>query len=231
MSRSLRYDIPGTDWRRGLTEAFDSAVFGLFEPEVPAPFDLVVEIGFGRGEFLLDMAAKHPEKAYLGVEVSFKRVLKMARKVARARLENVRLVEGRGEVVIQDCLPAGSVAELWINFSDPWPKAAHARRRVVQADVVHFIAKALRPGGVLHVATDDVPYAMEIDEVLRGESLLENLHAPKGWLPEVPGRTPTSYELDWRSEGRSLHFFDYARREEALADLAGIDGPGPEPRR
>ena len=82
MSRTLKYDIPGVDWRRSLADAYEFGVHSLFEPEYSSPFPLVVEIGFGRGEFLLEMAAKHPELAFVGVEVSWKRVLKMARKVA-----------------------------------------------------------------------------------------------------------------------------------------------------
>lgn len=66
------------------------------------------------------------------------------------------------------------------------------------------------PGGVLHVATDDVPYAQQIDEVLRG-STLQNVFSPDGWLPDVDGRMETGYETDWRAEGRSLHFFEYRR--------------------
>lgn len=212
MPRSIKYEIPGTDWRRGLMDLATDGVRALFAPELPEPARVVVEIGFGRGEFMLDVAAKNPDVAFLAVEVSFKRVLKMARKVARARLENVRLVESRGEVVVRDCLAPGSVDEIWVNFSDPWPKATHARRRVIQSDNVAAMARALAPGGVLHVATDDVPYAEQIDDVLANEPRLENVHAPEPFVRDVPGRTATSYELDWRAEGRAIHFFDYRRR-------------------
>ncbi len=211
MPRSLKYEIPGTDWRRGLMDLIDGDVESLFKPYFRLPLHVVVEIGFGRWEFMLDIAAKNTERVFLGVEVSFKRVLIMARKVGRARLQNVRLIEARGEVVVHDCLQAASVDEFWINFSDPWPKAAHARRRVVQPANVAGMARALRPGGVIHIATDDATYAEQIHEVLSAERLLQNLHAPRAWLWEVPDRTPTSYELDWRAEGRSIHYFDYVR--------------------
>ncbi len=211
MSRTLKYEIPGIDWRRGLSDAVERGIPALYAPMLESPFKLVVEIGFGRGEFLLDIAAKHPDVAFLGIEVSFKRVLKMARKVARAKLENVRLIEARGETVIGDCLISASVDEFWINFSDPWPKDAHARRRVIQSPFVADVARVLVPGGVLHVATDDVPYAEQIDAVLSNEPGLENLHTPEPFVRGVPDRTPTSYELDWLAEGRTLHFFDYRR--------------------
>lgn len=212
MSRTLKYDIPGVDWRRSMADAYEFGVASLFEPEYRVPFPLVVEIGFGRGEFLLELAAKHPEFAFLGVEVSWKRVLKMARKVARAELENVRLVAGRGEAILDDCLPEGGVQEIWVNFSDPWPKVAHAHRRIFQPAFIRSAARVLEPEGVLHVATDDAVYAEQIDEVLRGETRLRNLYAPKPYAREVPGRIATSYEQDWLTRGRKMHFFDYQRR-------------------
>ena len=221
MPRALKYDIPGTDWRRATTDLDPEDAFAVFRPELAAPERLVVEIGFGRGEFLLDIAPRHPRTAFLGVEVSFKRVLKMARKLARTELSNVRVLEARGETVMKELLPKGCVDEVWINFSDPWPKDRHAKRRLVQPAFVRTVAEALAPGGVLHVATDDVPYAEQIDAVLRGEPMLLNLHAPDAWLDEVEGRPTTGYEAEWRAEGRPLHFFDYARPVEGRAE-----GPG-----
>lgn len=210
MARTLKYDIPGVDWRRSMADAYEFGVQSLFEPQFTVPFPLVVEIGFGRGEFLLELAAKHPECAFVGVEVSWKRVLKMARKVARSELENIRLVAGRGEAILQDCLPEACVREIWVNFSDPWPKAAHAHRRIFQPPFIARAAEVLEPGGTLRIATDDPTYAEQIGEVLRAEPLLENLHAPHSFIREDPERIATSYELDWRAEGRLMHFFDYA---------------------
>ncbi len=211
MSRTLKYDIPGVDWRRSMADAYEFGVHSLFEPDCVVPFPLVVEIGFGRGEFLLELAAKHPELAFLGVEVSWKRVLKMARKVARAELENVRLVAGKGEAIVGDCLPTGSVQDIWVNFSDPWPKAAHAHRRIFQPEFIHSAALVLEPAGVLRIATDDPVYAEQIDDVLRDETLLTNRYAPEPFVRDVPRRTMTSYQEDCRAEGRHMHFFDYER--------------------
>lgn len=214
MSRSLKYEIPGVDWRRAITDLDPEDALAVFRPEFEAPEHLVVEIGFGRGEFLLALAPLHPDTAFIGIEVSFKRVLKMARKVARAGLENVRLLEARGEIVFFDLLPKASVDEVWVNFSDPWPKDRHARRRVIQTPFVRAAAACLKPGGILHVATDDVPYAQQIDEVLRAESALLNLNAPDPWADDVEGRLQTGYEEEWRAAGRPMHFFEYARPVE-----------------
>lgn len=211
MGRSLKYEIPGEDWRCGLDEVAARGWEEIFAPDLAAPLRLVVEIGFGRGEFLLDLAAKNPDSAFVGVEVSFKRTLKMARKLARSGLRNVRLIEGRGQVVVKELLTPRSVHEMWINFSDPWPKERHADRRLLQSDFVNDVARALAPGSRLRVATDDVPYAEWIDRVLTEESPLENCFSPDPWRSEAPERIPTGYQEDWMRRGRSLHFFEYRR--------------------
>ena len=216
MTRSLKYDIPGTDWRITAEDVRAKGWDALFAdegtpPAAAAARALVVEIGFGRGEFLMDLAAQAPETRFVGVEYAFKRVLKMARRLARTELRNVRLLEERGELVVEELLAPGSVSEFWINFPDPWPKKRHARRRLLQPAFVHLLATRLRPGGLLHVATDDVPYAEEIDHALEREPLLENPLAPWSFVREVPGRMQTAYEREWRAEGRPLHFWTRRR--------------------
>ena len=212
MSRTLKRDIPGPDWRRGVDALRDDGWRSLFAPELDHVTKLVVEIGFGRGEFLMKLAERASDTAFLGIEVSFKRVLKVARRLARSELLNVRLLQSRGELIVEQLLPPQSVGAFWINFSDPWPKKRHARRRLIQAPFARNLARCLIPGGELHVATDHDPYAEEIHEVLSHEIRLENALAPDPWLPEMHGREPTAYELEWRAEGRPLHFFRYVRR-------------------
>jgi len=211
VSRTLKLDIPGPDRRVGLDAAREKGIAALFDGDVAVPVPLVVEIGFGRGEFLLAQAAAAPEVAFLGVEVSYKRTLKMARRLARSELRNVRLLEAPAEEVVATLLRPASVQTFWINFPDPWPKKRHHRRRLLQAPLVAQLADRLAPGGLLEVATDHVGYAEQIDEVLRGEPALENVRAPAAFAREVPGRLVTAYEGEWRSEGRPLHFFTYRR--------------------
>lgn len=211
MARHLKYDIPGPDRRVEFEALRGGGLAKAFEPALAAPLPVVVEIGFGRGEFLLALAAEAPDQAFLGVEYSFKRVLKMARRLARSELGNVRLLQARGEDVVRELLPEGSVRTFWVNFPDPWPKLRHRRRRLVEPGLVRELALRLVPGGELQVATDDRDYAEQIDATLAGERLLENALAVP-FLRDVPGRRATAYELEWRAEGRSLHFWTYRRR-------------------
>jgi len=214
MPRRLKLDIPGPDRRVLPGDVLAKGWAELFAPALAAPLRMVLEIGFGRGEFQLALAERAPDVAHVGVEISRKRVLKQARRLAKSELANVRLVHGTGEQAVAELFGPASLEAVWINFSDPWPKKRHHRRRLVQAPLVAAIADRLVPGGLLHVATDDVPYAEHIDAVLAAEPRLANAFAPARWLPEVEGRTPTAYELEWRAEGRPLHFFVYRRRAD-----------------
>ncbi len=215
MSRTIKTDIPGIDWRVSLDEVREQGFEKIFAGRVAHPLPLVVEIGFGRGEFLLELAQREPEQAFVGIEVSYKRALKMTRRLARLEIANVALVEARAEEVLRDALADASVACFWLNFPDPWPKKRHARRRFVQPDSLALLARRLIPGGLLYIGTDDPDYAEWIDAALAATPALENRYAPDRWRAAVDDRTPTAYELEWRALGRSFHFFEYARRADS----------------
>jgi tRNA (guanine-N7-)-methyltransferase len=213
VSRTLKTDIPGPDRRVSVAEAREKGWPAVFAPDVAAPLPLVVEIGFGRGEFLRALAAEAPAVAHLGVDRSHRRVLKMARRIANSDERNIRLVDATAEELVEGALGEASVAAFWINFPDPWPKKRHHRRRLVQPRFAARLASRLVPGGLLHAATDHAEYAEQMHAVLSGEPRLENaLAAP--FVGEVPGRLCTAYEAMWRAEGRPLHFFTYRRRSE-----------------
>lgn len=214
MSRRLRYDIPGTDFRVSPDEVRDVGWEKIFGSDVAESAHPVVEIGFCRGEFLTDLARKSPQVAHVGIECSYKRVLKMARRLAPTRVVNMRLIHAYGEAVVGELFEEASVSEFWINFPDPWPKRNHAGRRIIRSPFVAQMASRLVAGGVLNVATDDPVYAGRMHRVLSAEPLLENLYAPERWRGEVEGRSSTDYELEWRAQGRPLHFFAYRRRND-----------------
>jgi tRNA (guanine-N7-)-methyltransferase len=215
MSRKLKYDIAGRDFRIYFDEYGEPPSMArwaeIFAPDVRPPLGLAVDIGFGRGEFLIHAAQKDPNRAFIGIERSFKRTLKMARRLARLGIGNVRLVESTAQTAITDLFPLASIESAWINFPDPWPKDRHARRRLVQAPFIRDLALRLAAGGVVNLATDDPVYAAQMAVVLAGEPLLANLYAPEPFRREIGGRIPTAYELEWLAEGRPFHYFAYRK--------------------
>jgi tRNA (guanine-N7-)-methyltransferase len=214
LPRRLRTDVPGPDWRVQPGALRDPGPDGIFPARLSRPLALVVDVGFGRGELLQELARAHPERAYLGIEYSSKRVLKLTRRLAKTEIDNVRLVQATAESALAELAPA-SVLGFWVNFPDPWPKKRHHRRRLLQPAFVRVVAERLVPGGFLEVATDHEEFAEWIDAVLSAEPRLENRAAPLAFRREPPERAPTAYELEWRAQGRSAHYFSYMRRPDA----------------
>lgn len=169
---------------------------------------IVLELGFGRGELLLDLAEQNPGRCYVGVEISRKRVEKVQRRAEKREIHNVLLLHAPAEFALERALPAGCAEECWINCPDPWPKKRHWRRRLIQAPLVELLARALAPGALLHIATDHEGYRDWIAEVMAKQTAFVNLH-PTPWSESPPARRETAYEAEWRAEGRTLSYFDY----------------------
>ncbi len=193
-----------------LLEAEDLRERGLGASFPPGP--LVLEIGFGRAEELIEMARKAPGCGILGVEVSRKRAQKAARRIGLANVPNVRLVHGTAEYLLFRVLPEETIAACWINFPDPWPKSRHHKRRLIRPDVTGELVRVLEPDAILHIATDHPGYAEWIACVLDRVADLENLHAPDRWGSVRPDRAETRYEAEFLAEGRTIAYFDYRRR-------------------
>ena len=145
----------------------------------PAP--VVLEIGFGMGEATVLMAAAQPEVDLLAVDVHTPGQGNLLRLVDEAGLTNVRVADGDATVLLRESLPPASLAAVRVFFPDPWPKARHVKRRLVDAGFAALVADRLADEGVLHVATDVAAYAEQVAAVLAAEPLLAT--ADPAWRP------------------------------------------------
>ncbi|MCM3878349.1 MAG: tRNA (guanosine(46)-N7)-methyltransferase TrmB [Thermoanaerobaculia bacterium] len=164
-----------------------------------APVEM--EIGVGKGRFLLAAAAGHPDRNWFGLEIEAEYVQIVRLRAERARLLNLRVERIDGKAFVERRLSAGCLAGLHVYFPDPWPKKRHHKRRLVDPAWAGAAARALAPGGTLRLASDHEEYFSLIDGVLSKEPLLEKL------CPEEAGdwSTGTSYELKYLKTGRPIH--------------------------
>ena len=158
----------------------------------------VLEIGFGMGDATAQIAAAHPEVDYLGCEVHEPGVGALLKRIGEQGLTNVRIVQHDAVEVLRDMLAPASLAAVHLYFPDPWHKKRHHKRRLVQPPFVALLASRLAPGGLVHMATDWEPYAHQMLEVLRAESLLKPsvAHPPEasGFSGRPGWRPPTKFE-------------------------------------
>ncbi len=136
---------------------------------------VALEIGFGLGDATVAMAQADPGTGIVAVDVHTPGVARLLLAVERLGLDNVRVVLGDAVELLRDRIPSSSLDEIRIYFPDPWPKARHHKRRIVRPDLVSLMADRLRPGAVLHCATDWEPYAASMLEVLSAEPSLRRV--------------------------------------------------------
>lgn len=174
----------------------------------PTSRAVVLEIGSGMGEATLECAAADPETAIIAAEVMDRGVAALTRGVAQARLRNVRICPTDAVTALRAWVPESSLAGIRVWFPDPWPKARHHKRRIIQPTAVALMASRLKPGGFLHTATDVAEYADQMAEVLAGEPTLtpQLVRGPRpDWRPY------TKFELIAQGAGRQAQDFIFTR--------------------
>lgn len=185
------------------------AVFGRVAP-------LVLEIGFGMGESLLVMAAAHPDRDYLGVEVYRPGVGHLLQCLHENGMDNVRIVSEDAAEVLQQMIPAESLHAILVFFPDPWPKKRHRKRRLVNAEFVALAASRLEGGGRLHMATDWEDYAIQMMAVLEGAADLRNCAGAGRYAERPAARQATRFERRGERLGHGVWdlLFEKRAREE-----------------
>jgi tRNA (guanine-N7-)-methyltransferase len=171
-------------------------------PYAKAPFDfdqafgrtapLILEIGFGMGDTTATIAAGMPEKNFVGVEVHTPGVGSLLKLIGEQNLSNLRIIQHDAVEVITNMVKPESLAGVHVFFPDPWHKARHNKRRLIQGPFVNLLASRIAPGGYLHCATDWQEYAEQMLEVLSAEAALQN--TADGYAPRPAYRPVTKFE-------------------------------------
>ncbi len=129
-----------------------------------------VDLGCGKGRFLLARAAAHPEVNFLGIDRMLARIRRIDHRAARRGLENVRLLRIEGYYAVAHLMPAAAISTYYVFFPDPWPKKRHHDHRIFNPRFLDALHRSLVSGGRIHVATDHLPYFEEIRKTLTSDS-------------------------------------------------------------
>jgi tRNA (guanine-N7-)-methyltransferase len=163
----------------------------LFQRTAP----VVLEIGFGMGITTAEIALNNPDTDYLGVEVYSAGVASLMKLIGEQKLTNIRAMQHDVFEVIRDMLLDDSLTGIHIYFPDPWPKARHNKRRLVQPDFVQMLKPKLKPQGYIHCATDWHAYAEHMREVLLAAPGFNNCSTEaSGYAPRPASRPLTKFE-------------------------------------
>jgi tRNA (guanine-N7-)-methyltransferase len=180
----------------------------LFDRRAPR----TVEIGFGNGDYLGAQADLHPDRDYLGIEVHPPGVGQLLQRAAAAELNNLRISRHDAVEVLTHQIAPEMLDEIVVLFPDPWHKARHNKRRLVNPAFATLASSRLARGGRLRLATDWEPYALQMLEVLDAAPALANRAGSGAFMPRDPGREPTRFEQRGHRLGHGVWDLEYVKR-------------------
>jgi len=181
------------------------SVFGRDAP-------VVLEIGFGNGETLVQQAAERPDADFVGIEVHEPGVGHCLLKATNSGVTNLRLIRHDAIEVLTQQVPPGSLARVNLYFPDPWPKKRHHKRRIVQAAFLELVGDRLQPGGTLHIATDWANYAAHIDETVKKCGRFECTEEREHDGDRALDRPRTKFERRGLTKGHRIRDWRFVRR-------------------
>ena len=154
----------------------------------------ILEIGFGNGTSLSEMAQNNPEQDYIGIEVHRPGVGNLLAQIEKSGLTNLRVINDDGVDVLKQMIPDNTLDAVYLFFADPWHKKRHHKRRIVQKEFVQLLRKKLKVGGVFHMATDWEHYAEHMMQVMNESEGFKNTAGQDQYLPRPDYRPLTKFE-------------------------------------
>ena len=172
---------------------------------------IALEIGCGVGDFITQMAARHPNTNFIALDFYNKGCIKTCKRIDKAGLTNVRVLRAEARSFIEACIPAGSLRTVIINCPDPWPKLRHRKRRLVNSEFVTQLANFMLPDADFHFATDFVDYGLDVAEFMAVQAGFTNQLAPHTYRHELEGYPISKYMRRFLDLGQPIYYVHYRK--------------------
>jgi len=167
---------------------------------------LKVEIGFGMGDFLIEMATRERHSNFIGIDFTKSGVQSLLTKVKTHQLGNIRVVYGDARNKLSALFRDEELETVYVNFPDPWPRKRHLKRRLFNPEFVNLLAQKLGSGGHVYLATDSESYAQQMMEYFDAEPSCQNMNQPSGFLGSRKGLPKTKYEKSFIYAGEKTYY-------------------------
>lgn len=198
----------------------------LNDSDIPAGSPIVMEIGFGNGDFLVHLAERHPDWTLVGVEIYLPGVAKAVGRLEDAGfIERTRITQLPAQYVLEKQIEPEQLDGIFINHPDPWPKARHHKRRIIQKDFARLMVSRLKPGGFIKLASDVEELAEWMRDILDVTPGLTNVAGTGGYIERDEDRVFTKFEQRGLREGRTSHFLHYVKESSQENNGNGKENP------
>jgi tRNA (guanine-N7-)-methyltransferase len=182
-------------------------VFGNSNP-------LSLEIGFGNGKFLIEIAALNPHLNFLGIDFYHKGIRKLVSRINKLQLQNIRILYGDARDRIPRVFEDGQLDAIYINFPDPWPKKRHIKRRLIKPEFMSMLTTKVIRDGYIHLATDSESYANEMMETLSKATGLKNSYGTGKFREQREDFPQSKYERSFINAGDKIFYLEFQRCEQ-----------------
>lgn len=172
-----------------------------------------IEYCSGNGSWIVQKALDYPEVNWVAVEIQFKRVRKIWSKIKNRHIPNLVIMCGEGLRWTQTYVPSGSIAKVFVNFPDPWPKERHAKHRIISTPFALEMKRILKPGGEITMVTDDIPYSSIMIKTFNTLPDFISVHPEPFYCNQYADYGSSYFEELWKSKGREIRYHQFMPRE------------------
>jgi len=172
---------------------------------------LALEIGCGVGDFVVQIAALHPDRNFIAIDFYNKGCLKTCRRIDKGGLLNVRVLRVEARSFIESCILPGSLRGVIINCPDPWPKIRHRKRRLVNTGFVAWLSRFMQPGADFYFATDFDDYGLDVAEFMTSQEGFINQLLPDTYRHTLEGYPVSKYMRRFLDMGQSIYYVHYRK--------------------
>lgn len=170
-----------------------------------------LEIGFGEGEFIVEIAENNPDWNYLGIEIKYFRYKKAVRLCIEHNVRNVKLLHFDADLAVEQVFTPNIFDRVYINFPDPWPKDRHKKHRIINNTFLDNLYKLMNTDGILEFTSDHLDYVTHTIEHFENHKKFSNIYGEKGYSGTIKNRPATKFEKEFRDEDRPIYYLAFKK--------------------
>lgn len=170
-----------------------------------------LEIGFGEGEFIAEVAKLNADWNFVGIEIKYFRFKKALRLIRKENLNNVKLIHIDADIAIEQVFAPHSFDRVYINFPDPWPKDRHKKHRIINNTFLNNLYEVMNEESIMEFTSDHLDYVEHTIEHFSSYKMFKNVYGKRGYADKVKDRPATRFEKDYKKENRKIYYLAYKK--------------------
>ena len=173
--------------------------------------DSALEIGFGDGSFLIEIAKNNTDWNFIGIEIKVKRFRKAVKRAEGEYIANLKYLLMDVRIAVEEVFYPNTFSKVYINFPDPWPKERHKKHRIINTQFLSNLSRIIKPKGIIEIASDHEEYISSILKTLEDTGTFKSIFSLPGYVHSIPNRPKTRYELEFMKGDKKIYYLRFIK--------------------